>query len=569
MTWDVFSISTEKSVKAILEELDRFRLQSGFTISYEKTTLYRIGSLRHSDAQLYSIDQLNWSNKDINVLGVTITHDNILEKNYSTVVNKAKQTLSKWYNGGLSLIGKIQVVNTLIASLFVYKMTVFPYMPENIIKNINNIIRDYIWNGKKSKIAYNILQLPKAHGGLNLVNLRNKDIAIKATWPQILYHESEYALLVYKLLRVSALGHDIWRCSLKPEDVKSMKFFNQFWVDVLCSWSSFNTYYEVRIENQLIWYNSSIRIRDKPIMWSDVYRKRLKFVYQLLQDGMYKTDQLVFEEYGLTKMRFNSLKAAIPTDWKLFFQSTTLSAFLPLPSHNVDKCIHVFGRGFSQEVYKFLAEDVMSIHNKYMGWRKDLGEDWSNGLWDFGGKHRDIYSITNVPKYRSFQYRLLQRGIVTNIQLSKWGILESNLCYYCNEEKEELVHLFCTCPIILSFWHKIRGCIDQEYGTQEWDLGPTAIIFNKIVRKKNHAVNFICLVTKQYIYQQRCLKGSLNISRWRNHIKRIENIEKYIAIKNGKIYGHQKKWTNTSGNNAGMNPDLDNQWDLMQYIDNM
>ena len=36
----------EKSLKAIFEELDKFRLQSGFTVSYDKTTLYRIGFIK-------------------------------------------------------------------------------------------------------------------------------------------------------------------------------------------------------------------------------------------------------------------------------------------------------------------------------------------------------------------------------------------------------------------------------------------------------------------------------------------------------------------------------------------
>ena len=54
---DIFSMCTEKSIKTIYEVLDQFKLQSGFTVSYEKTTLYRIGSLRHSDAQLYDLIQ--------------------------------------------------------------------------------------------------------------------------------------------------------------------------------------------------------------------------------------------------------------------------------------------------------------------------------------------------------------------------------------------------------------------------------------------------------------------------------------------------------------------------------
>ena len=63
-------------------------------------------------------------------------------------------------------------------------MMVLPNMPKNTRKCIENEIRDYLWNGKKSKIALKILQNSKTEGGLNLVNLENKEIALKATWPQ-------------------------------------------------------------------------------------------------------------------------------------------------------------------------------------------------------------------------------------------------------------------------------------------------------------------------------------------------------------------------------------------------
>ena len=55
-------------------------VKSGFTVSYEKTTLYRIGSLRHSSATLYSMQEYAWSNQDISVLGVTMAHKDLLEK---------------------------------------------------------------------------------------------------------------------------------------------------------------------------------------------------------------------------------------------------------------------------------------------------------------------------------------------------------------------------------------------------------------------------------------------------------------------------------------------------------
>ena len=225
---DIGSEANESSLSAIFEELEQFRIQSGFTLSYEKTTLYRIGSLRHSSAQLYNLSQVAWSNEDITVLGVTIAHEDIVQKNYVPLIEKAKQTLNAWYNRGLSLLGKVQVVNTLVASLFVYKMMVLPMIPTNIVKNIDNIIRDFIWNKKKSKIAYGILQLPKKEGGLGLVSLEKRDVALKASWPQILSKEQDYAKIVYIQMRNTTLEEDIWRCHLNTEDVKDLKIKNQF-----------------------------------------------------------------------------------------------------------------------------------------------------------------------------------------------------------------------------------------------------------------------------------------------------------------------------------------------------
>ena len=253
---DVFSVASEKSLKTILEELDRFRYQSGFTVSYDKTTLYRIGSLRHSDAQMYDMRQYTWSNKDINVLGITISHEGIVEKNYEPLIGKTKKVLEVWYNRGLSLIGKVQVINTLVASLFVYKMMVLPTIPPKVVKQVDNLCREYIWNGKKAKIAYPILQNPKKHGGLNLANLLQKDIALKATWPTILAKEPEYESLVYIIMRCSVLQRDVWRANFLPEHVSHLGIKNQFWCDVLKSWAHYNFNQNFREENQIIWQNS-------------------------------------------------------------------------------------------------------------------------------------------------------------------------------------------------------------------------------------------------------------------------------------------------------------------------
>ena len=72
----------------------------------------------------------------------------------------------------LSLVGKIQVINALIGSLFMYKMTVLPNAPDRVIQEVESVIKDFIWNGKGAKIKFEILQTNKDNGSLGLVDLR-------------------------------------------------------------------------------------------------------------------------------------------------------------------------------------------------------------------------------------------------------------------------------------------------------------------------------------------------------------------------------------------------------------
>ena len=63
-----------------------------------------------------------------------------------------------WYYHRMSLIGKVTVINSLMASLFVYKMQVLPVIDDTLIDQIETIILDFLWQGKKEKIALPILK---------------------------------------------------------------------------------------------------------------------------------------------------------------------------------------------------------------------------------------------------------------------------------------------------------------------------------------------------------------------------------------------------------------------------
>ena len=135
-------------------------------VSYEKTCIYRIGSLKHTDAKLYTVKPIQWSDGDIDMLGIRIENqaaqsNAVIDK----ILDKMSNVAKCWANRSLSLLGKVLVINSLMSSLFVYAMAVTPKISKNQVNRYENIVKTYLWKGTKEKIPLKILQKSKEWGG--------------------------------------------------------------------------------------------------------------------------------------------------------------------------------------------------------------------------------------------------------------------------------------------------------------------------------------------------------------------------------------------------------------------
>ena len=302
--------ATPHSLNAAMYTIRHFERRSGFKISYEKTTLFRIGSMKYSNDKFVTKEQFLWKNQT-NVLGVKIVHneDDLLKINYQPLLIKAEGILHSWGNRSLSLLGKILIVNTLIASLFVYKMSVLPTIPQQYVKRFNEIIMKFIWNNKKPKIPLKILQANKVDGGLGLVNLAIKDASLRVAWIQFLETDPMVETCAYKQLS-DILKSDIWIVNLAPHHVLKI-FKKSFWTDVLLAWSKVNyqeNICEVDICNQYLWYNSHILRKGTPYIFKEAYQHGLMRLKQIIDvNGNFLPVNLICERYNLTQLQCNSL----------------------------------------------------------------------------------------------------------------------------------------------------------------------------------------------------------------------------------------------------------------------
>ena len=226
----------------------------------------------------------------------------------------------QWRYRCLTLMGKILVVNTLMASLFVYKMYTCPLLSTQQLTQINQIITNFLWGGAKSKIPLTVLHLPKNRGGLGLVNFEAKHNALLIQWVKTVSENKHFQSYIYDWL-VPDLKHLIWECNLNYTDVADVVKKESFWSEVLRRWATVN-YKEPtsrqQILNQIIWCNTLIRVGDTPMRPVRVMLSSgITRILHIVQNGRLMTFDECCEKYGqIPWLTYGQIVHAIPKCWK-------------------------------------------------------------------------------------------------------------------------------------------------------------------------------------------------------------------------------------------------------------
>ena len=112
----------------------------------------------------------------------------------------------------------------------------------------------------------------------------------------------------------------------------------------------------------------------------------------------------------------------------------------------------------------------------------------------------------------------------------------------CGKHRETVLHLFVECDAVAEIWWEIKTYIKTKYGLDVDVTNKKKVLFNSLIPPKGHIVNFLCLIFKQYVYRQRCLRKPILYNQFILYVNQMENIEKYIALKNDKMNKHSAKW---------------------------
>ena len=296
---------TQGSFDEVFRTFNSFSKISGLEINYNKTEILRIGSLQDSEAQMYSLKPLKWSDS-IKILGIHLSAKRqiMLQKNFNELYEKMEKILNPWKARTLSLIGKIQVINGLVASTAVYKFLCICLPSQDWLKKCKKLFTNFLWENKKAMIAYKNLIKDIPRGGLKLADLEGKELALKTSWVKKVLQGTDrmWVQLVSEMLPIPL--DSMLETSINEGDIMKLGLAkNSVAQTILIAWARVQKITakgdrsNEQIYDECLWFNSNIRKNGRPFIIRKIFNagiKQIRDIYDTAACKFYTYQELCY-----------------------------------------------------------------------------------------------------------------------------------------------------------------------------------------------------------------------------------------------------------------------------------
>ena len=144
----------------------------------------------------FSSRGLSWPTSVIKYLGVNIPLNkfdelSLFEENFASTIHNLQSTLNLWLVRGLTLVGKITVLKTLVVPKLIHKASYLPVqLPEKFVKQLNRVLFTFIWGLKWEKIGRSQLCCSIEEGRAKIIDVKQYLTALKFNWIFIIFNEN-------------------------------------------------------------------------------------------------------------------------------------------------------------------------------------------------------------------------------------------------------------------------------------------------------------------------------------------------------------------------------------------
>ena len=515
-----------KSFEKSIQILDKFGKTSGLFINPEKTQAIWLGSSKNSQVKYMPHLNIVWNPNQFRILGIWFTQNlkDCVNINYDEKFLEVKSLFRVWLQRNITPLGRVAVLKSLVLSKLIHLWILLPNPPDHYITNLQKMCFQFVWGGKQDRISRKTVIKSVKNGGLNVPDIKKYISALKLSWIRKVttstHKWKNIAFNRFPFLQNLKLYGSCYVCANAGK--------NMFWIDTFKAYKEFCNH--VRLENadellaEPVFHNEKFKVGNMTIKYKTWMEKGVYCIGDFLKhDGEFLTFSEFETKYNIKTdfITFNGCIKAIKeyikrTQIKIDRKHTSGSTCALRLISSVSKGTKLY--------YDILTKDD-NEPKCCSKWTEKLSINlsWKNVFFR-------IHKIREV-KLKWFQIRIVHRILATNSVLKEMGIVPSNVCDFCKEEKDSIEHLFWTCGYVGRFWQDLENLIREKCTTAaNITFTKNLVLFGTDNNfRTDYIFDFIILSAKLFIYKCKFDNTAPSILSFRNQLKQKYKVEEYNA----------------------------------------
>ena len=471
----------ENSIKAV----NNFSKVTGLKLNLTKTEGMCIGSLKGLTPDIKSI---KWPKDPIRYLGIYI-HNTITcnKNNWTNKLEMIQKLIDNWRIRNLTLYGKINVIKSLLIPKVVFQATILP-IPMNFVKELEKIIYNFIW-GKRDKIKRRVIINKYEDGGLQMIDLENQFLALKASWFNRIQNNSTKTWAKLSTFFITKIAPIPVITNMSFKDIKDMPCINkipQFYQEVIHGKTKSNNTGQIETKTflyeQLLWGNRNICYKNKCLYSKSFIDSKILYINDIIDN----TGKVKGNIYNKLQNKTHYFKII-----KLILEALKPYRALRLEDSNITFTLT------AQEKYNFRSKHYYEKLVCHKIQKPKTTNKWEQ-MFDMTLSWRNIHIFKLKPiteiKIREFNYKILHNILATNYNLHRWKKVNSNKCTYCKNDVHSDIHLLYECKHIFFIWSIVCTILGLN---ESWKL----IVIGEIGKPvENHVISIVSyLIYKKFL----------------------------------------------------------------------
>lgn len=530
-----FFLSDIQSLDALLDLLDRFASLSGLRMNKNKSHLLLLRNHKDPPQSYHDIRITD----TVKILGMVfknnMSEEEHFKHNFAPLLAKIDNICDSWGNRNLSVKGKTTVLNSLVTSILQYPCACSP-TPTRLLLDFKTKTTDFLWNFKRSRIAYALLIQPIEEGGLKLADLESRVFACHLKWIKYLWHNPNSIIASIFLhatkqsdIRTAILSKTDWSKKLHPAFIFLRQIFH--------SWAKFHIAdpsSTTEVQEEILWNNDFLRMEERFQTWAAWKQAGILCVNDLLHtlEPRFLMHEEANAKYGLhaTFIEVLQIRAILPCKWKRLLTTPANPDQSLIPTiQTKDKKQVPIHEASSKRLYSYFLQFKVPKITSQQKWETTfqlLIQD-VNQFWNMA--YTLPFKIVRETKLQSFQYKVLLRLITCNKYLKTIRVKENNTCISCSEV-DTLEHFLFLCPRVQTFWNGITQWLAREANLHITITVEEYIFGFPCHSPKDRVINAIILHSKFYTYRQNLYhNGTLSVLHFLQELRKKLHTEDFLC----------------------------------------